>query len=66
MSANELPNINENKKKLYANEAVKIICTKGRTAAVLYLTNCMVQNARLVQEVNRLRALVNEEPLPEF
>jgi hypothetical protein len=66
MSMNELPDISDEKKKRYAKEATKVVCTKGRPAAILYITNCMVENAKLLQEINRLRVLAGEEALPEF
>lgn len=61
-----LPDVDEKLKKQIAQKAVTAICTKGRTTATLFLTSAMIENARLLAEVNRLRALVGEEPLPSF
>ena len=61
-----LPDIDKEFAKELANNAIKVSNNFGRPQRALFITQLMVENARLLQEVNRLRTITGEPLLPVY
>lgn len=62
----QLPDVSQEEKAKLLHAAVTVANTKGRKEIVQYLLVAFVENAKLTQEVNRLRTLCGEEPIKTF